>query len=83
MSRKNSIRLLPIIAAFLFGTPAMALNPQPLPPRVAPSFNAPMNSGGAPTRAFAPQSRWDNSILHCRPVQVGDPRKQAPMKVCP
>ncbi len=83
MSLKNVVGPLSITAALVFGAPALALNPQPLPPRVAPSFNTPMHNAGAPARSFAPQRRWDSSILHCRSVQVGDPRKQPPMRVCP
>jgi hypothetical protein len=50
--------------------PAMALNPQPLPPGI----NAPY------------ALRWHGNggirLPHCHGVQVGDPRKQPPIRVC-
>lgn len=61
--------------------PAVALNPQPLPP------------GRSLPRAFAPSTisspRLNDTLRpgrvypRCHSVQVGDPRKQPPMLVCP
>ena len=84
MSGKHVLGIVAVVAGlFTSGPQAMALNPQPLPPHLAPSLNAHLHNGGAPINSVVQQRRWDSSILRCRSVQVGDPRKQPPMKVCP
>jgi hypothetical protein len=84
MSRNRALLIGTASAAlFACGSQAMALNPQRLPPHLAPSFNVHLSNAGGPDRFIAAQSRRDSSVLRCRSVQVGDPRKQPPMKVCP
>ena len=84
MSSKHALTILAVgVGLFTFGSHAMALNPQPLPPHLAPSFTAPTHRTVAPIHSAMQQRRWDSSVLRCRSVQIGDPRKQPPMKVCP
>jgi hypothetical protein len=63
-------------ATLALATPASALNPQPLPPgmRYRPVVT---NHDGAM------QANRGSYALRCHGVQVGDPRKQPPMRVCP
>ncbi len=74
------LRQLLIAAASLsLAVPAFALNPQPLPP----GFRAPF----APRNAIVPHTiqrpgGWGRPLPICHGVQVGDPRKQPPMRVC-
>jgi hypothetical protein len=64
------------LAGLALATPALALNPQPLPPGFR-SHTAMAGHGLAAERARGPYA------LGCHGVQVGDPRKQPPMRVCP
>jgi len=79
MSRAKYLLLSAISAlAFVAGTPAMALNPQPLPPGIHLVPNCLCLS------PLPPRQNWNRAaILRCHGVQVGDPRKQSPMRVCP
>jgi len=78
MSSRKLFRILTLTgAALALATPAMALNPQPLPPGMRfhaavtnHDFGAARPNGGA-------------YVLRCHAVQVGDPHKQPPMRVCP
>jgi hypothetical protein len=76
MSSRKLFRILSLTAAALaLATPAMALNPQPLPPGMR--FHAAVTNhdfGARPNRT---------SVLRWHAVQVGDPRKQQPIRVCP
>jgi hypothetical protein len=73
---KHLIILSLTAATLALATPASALNPQPLPPgmRFRPEVT---NHDGAM------QANRGLYALRCRGVQVGDPRKQPPMRVCP
>ena len=78
MQFSRYLLILPLAAATLaLATPASALNPQPLPPGIR--FHPAMTNhdGGAADPHGSP------SVLRCHAVQVGDPRKQPPMRVCP
>jgi hypothetical protein len=69
--------IVPLTAATLaLATPASALNPQPLPPgmRFRPAVT---------NHVGALQAGRGSYALRCHGVQVGDPRKQPPMRVCP
>lgn len=77
----RSTRLLRILSlaatALALATPALALNPQPLPPgmRFNPGpVNHPQGVGA-----------WNRSplVLRCHGVQIGDPRTHPPVRVCP
>jgi hypothetical protein len=77
MSSRKLFRILTLTAAALaLATPAMALNPQPLPPGMRFQAAVTNHDFGAarPNGAYLPR---------CHAVQVGDPRKQPPMRVCP
>jgi hypothetical protein len=77
MSSRKLIRILSLTAAALaLATPAMALNPQPLPPGMR--FHAAVTN-----HDFGAARPNGTSVLRCHAVQVGDPRKQPPMRVCP
>lgn len=56
--------------------PALALNPQPLPPG--------FSRGYLPHADSMPAFRWGPHIRlpHCHGVQVGDPRTHPPVRVC-
>jgi len=75
---RRHLRILSLaLAGLALATPALALNPQPLPPgyRFHPAMaNRVMGSE---------RLNRGPSILRCHAVQVGDPRKQPPMRVCP
>ncbi len=76
MSSTKLIRILSLTAtALALATPAMALNPQPLPPGMR--FHAAITNHDFSAR---PNGAY---VLRCHAVQVGDPRKQPPMRVCP
>jgi hypothetical protein len=75
MLSKRQAQLFAVALVLVSGTPAMALNPQPLLPGRSPSFTA------APDRSLGAH-RFNSSIPRCHSVQVGDPRKQPPMLVC-
>jgi hypothetical protein len=70
------------ILGLSIATPAMALNPQPLPPgRYLPSrVIMDHNEHGGESQRIVSR---DHPILRCHSIQVGDPRKQPPMLVCP
>lgn len=73
MSCKSQLFAITVLALSM-ATPAMALNPQPLPP--GRSFSA---------QALNPHNDQAHRLEQprCHSVQVGDPRKQPPMQVCP
>ncbi len=77
---RTAILALAALAALAAADPALALNPQPLPP----GMRAPIlgnSAGGAGSFAL----RWNHGALRlprCYGVQRGDPRKQPPMRVC-
>jgi hypothetical protein len=75
MLRKSQLFAFAILGLSI-ATPALALNPQPLPP-----------GRHLPSQVIRPQDEhWGRNrqpILRCHAVQVGDPRKQPPMRVCP
>jgi hypothetical protein len=56
--------------------PALALNPQPLPPG--------LYHGYQPRTATTPTFRWGSHVRlpHCHGVQFGDPRTHPPVRVC-
>ncbi len=71
--------LLITVASLSLGTPALALNPQPLPPGFRSHY--------VTRNAVAPQTiqrpgGWHHPLPVCHSVQPGDPRKQPPMLVC-
>jgi hypothetical protein len=78
MLRKSQLFAIAVLGPSI-ATPAMALNPQPLPPG----------------RVMMPHDEHASRIVsqrivggyrpipRCHSVQVGDPRKQSPMLVCP
>ncbi len=72
--------LLLIVAASLpLATPALALNPQPLPP----GFRSPvMTRNAVVPHMIQRPGGWPRPVPICHGVQVGDPRKQPPMRVC-
>ena len=73
MRRKSQLLAIAIVGLSI-ATPAMALNPQPLPPgRYLPTGAMVHTEHGGPG-LYRP---------HCHSAQVGDPRKQPPMLVCP
>jgi hypothetical protein len=78
MSFSTHLRILALTSvAVALATPAMALNPQPLPPGMR-FQSAVVNHGrGAGT--------WNTGslVLRCHGVQVGDPRTHPPVRVCP
>jgi len=75
---RRQVRILPLIlAALALATPALALNPQPLPPGFR--SHAAMADHGLGTERL----NRGPYVLRCHAVQVGDPRKQPPMRVCP
>ncbi len=83
MLTKGHVRLLSIAAVLLSaGTPALALNPQPLPPVYRSAPNAVSHSAGSAVEAQN-VPRNARSRLHCFTKQVGDGRKAPPMLVCP
>ena len=72
MLRKSQLFAVAVLGLSM-ATPAMALNPQPLPP--GRSFSA---------QAINPHNEQIHRMeQRCHSVQVGDPRKQPPMQVCP
>jgi len=73
MRRKSQLFAIAILGLSI-ATPAMALNPQPLPP-----------GRYLPTGAMVHTERGSLGLYHprCHSVQVGDPRKEPPMLVCP
>ncbi|HTO66351.1 MAG TPA: hypothetical protein VMM15_34445 [Bradyrhizobium sp.] len=77
MQFPKHLLILPLAAATLaLATPASALNPQPLPPGMRFRPQAIHHDG-------AVQANRSFYALRCHGVQVGDPRKQPPMRVCP
>jgi hypothetical protein len=77
MLSRNLLRILTLSSAALaLATPALALNPQPLPPgmRFRPAVT---------NHDFGAARPHGADVLRCHAVQVGDPRKQPPMRVCP
>jgi hypothetical protein len=74
---KHLVILSLMAAALALATPARALNPQPLPPGIRFHAEVTNHDGGA---AGANRGTY---VLRCHAVQVGDPRKQPPMRVCP
>lgn len=79
MSRKSQLVAIAILGLSL-ATPAMALNPQPLPPgRYRPTQG--MVFHNERLHRFESHSRY-RPMPRCHSVQVGDPRKQPPMLVC-
>jgi hypothetical protein len=72
------LRILSLAAtALAWATPALALNPQPLPPGMRFSPRSVYHAQGV--RA------WNRSplALRCHGVQIGDPRTHPPVRVCP
>jgi hypothetical protein len=63
-------------ATLALAAPASALNPQPLPPGIRFHPEVTHHDG-------AMQTNRGVYALRCHGVQVGDPRKQPPMRVCP
>jgi len=63
-------------ATLALATPASALNPQPLPPGLRFRADLIHHDG-------AMQANRSFHALRCHGVQVGDPRKQPAMRVCP
>jgi len=77
MPLPKHLLILPLTAATLaLATPASALNPQPLPPGMQFRPEVTRQDG-------AMQANRSFYALRCHGVQVGDPRKQPPMRVCP
>ncbi|HZP76466.1 MAG TPA: hypothetical protein VFB45_10020 [Pseudolabrys sp.] len=77
MSRKTFLRLLSAAVIVLSAAPAMALNPQPLPPSMRAGHMMGNFNG-----SWRTENRTFIRVPHCHAVQVGDPRKQPPMQVC-
>jgi hypothetical protein len=74
MLRKSQLLALAVLGLSI-ATPAMALNPQPLPPgRIAPHHELARRS-----ESLGIVGRYP----YCHAVHVGDPRKQPPIRVCP
>jgi|GEM_PF-7062048 len=79
MTCTRHLRILSLAAAAVaLASPALALNPQPLPPgmRFNPAaINHPHGDAGA----------WNRGrlVLRCHGVQIGDPRTHPPVRVCP
>jgi hypothetical protein len=63
-------------ATLALAAPASALNPQPLPPGIRFHPEVTHHDG-------AMQANRGVYALRCHGVQVGDPRKLPPMRVCP
>ena len=77
MQFSKHLLVLSLTAATLaLATPASALNPQLLPPGMRFHPGASIHDG-------AMQANRGFYALRCHGVQVGDPRKQPPMRVCP
>ncbi len=66
--------------AVLTAAPALALNPQPLPPGMRAPYR---NFGPGVTPYSLP---WNGGgrirLPHCHGVQIGDPRTHPPVRVC-
>jgi hypothetical protein len=78
MIARRHLRILSLaLAGLALATPAMALNPQPLPP--GHRFHSATANHVMGTERF----NRGPYVLRCHAVQVGDPRKQPPMRVCP
>ncbi len=78
MAFTRQLRILSLTAAALaLATPALALNPQPLPPGMR--FNPAAANHAQGLRA------WNSGrfALRCHGVQTGDPRTHPPVRVCP
>ena len=78
MSFRRHLRILALTSvALALATPALALNPQPLPPgmRFRPAAVDHDRGAGA----------WNRGplVLRCHGVQEGDPRTHPPVRVCP
>jgi hypothetical protein len=56
--------------------PALALNPQPLPPGLYHGYLP--RTAPTPVFRLGPHVRWP----HCYGVQIGDPRTHPPVRVC-
>jgi hypothetical protein len=75
---RRHLRILSLaLAGLALATPALALNPQPLPPgyRLHPAV--------ADHQLGAERANRGPYVLRCHAVQAGDPRKQPPTRVCP
>jgi hypothetical protein len=83
MLRKSQLFAITVVGLSMT-TPAMALNPQPLPPgRYLPAQAIiPHTEHAGRFESQSIVSRY-RPIPRCHSVQVGDPRKQPPMLVCP
>jgi hypothetical protein len=75
MRRKSQLFAVAILGLSI-ATSAMALNPQPLPPGRYLPAGAMVHTEHGGLGLYRPMPR-------CHSVQVGDPRKQPPMLVCP
>ena len=74
MARK-ALQFLSIVALLFANAPAMALNPQPLPPGRTRLFK------GEQGRPHEMRRRSPHRILRCHGIRGGDPKKP-PMRDC-
>lgn len=78
MTKKFVHSLSTVVVLLFVSAPAMALNPQPLPPgRAAPRVLRDYQRGPRYVRRATPRA-----ILRCHGIRGGDPRKP-PVRVCP